>query len=116
MLLWELATLAQQPYAEVDPFEMAEYLRDGYRLVQPINCPDELYVESCLKNETPSKIVILQIFCDGLLLVVNARGKTDIPAAAALFAGILHGARQIRLRKITQSASTARLVIQSHQM
>jgi type IV secretory pathway TrbD component len=42
VLLWELATLAQQPYAEVDPFEMAEYLRDGYRLVQPINCPDEL--------------------------------------------------------------------------
>lgn len=42
VLLWELATLAQQPYAEVDPFEMADYLRDGYRLAQPVNCPDEL--------------------------------------------------------------------------
>ncbi|XP_068085426.1 tyrosine-protein kinase RYK [Anabrus simplex] len=43
VLLWELTTLAQQPYAEVDPFEMAAYLRDGYRLAQPINCPDELF-------------------------------------------------------------------------
>jgi hypothetical protein len=42
VLLWELTTLAQQPYVEVDPFEMAAYLRDGYRLSQPINCPDEL--------------------------------------------------------------------------
>ncbi|EEB20371.1 receptor tyrosine kinase, putative [Pediculus humanus corporis] len=43
VLLWELTTLAQQPYLEVDPFEMAAYLRDGYRLTQPINCPDELF-------------------------------------------------------------------------
>ena len=41
--LWELMTLGQQPYAEVDPYEMAAYLRDGYRLYQPINCPDKLY-------------------------------------------------------------------------
>ncbi|KAH0952464.1 hypothetical protein HN011_012440 [Eciton burchellii] len=43
VFLWELTTLAQQPYVEVDPFEMATYLRDGYRLAQPINCPDELF-------------------------------------------------------------------------
>ncbi|XP_043261225.1 tyrosine-protein kinase Dnt [Colletes latitarsis] len=43
VLLWELMTLAQQPYVEVDAFEMASYLRDGYRLAQPINCPDELF-------------------------------------------------------------------------
>jgi len=42
--LWELMTLGQQPYFEVDPFEMAAYLMDGYRLFQPINCPDKLYV------------------------------------------------------------------------
>lgn len=42
VLLWELTTLAQQPYLEIDPFEMAAYLKDGYRLAQPINCPDEL--------------------------------------------------------------------------
>ncbi|XP_049857985.1 tyrosine-protein kinase Dnt-like [Schistocerca gregaria] len=43
VLLWELTTLAQQPYAEIDPFEMAAYLSDGFRLVQPVNCPDELF-------------------------------------------------------------------------
>jgi len=41
--MWELTTLAQQPYIEVDPFEMGNYLRDGYRLAQPVNCPDELF-------------------------------------------------------------------------
>lgn len=43
VLLWELTTLAQQPYVEIDPFEIAAYLRDGYRLAQPVNCPDELF-------------------------------------------------------------------------
>nr|CAH7739174.1 unnamed protein product [Callosobruchus chinensis] len=43
VLVWELTTLAQQPYIEIDPFEMAAYLKDGYRLAQPINCPDELF-------------------------------------------------------------------------
>ena len=40
--LWELMTLGQQPYADVDPFEMATYLREGFRISQPLNCPDEL--------------------------------------------------------------------------
>lgn len=39
-----------------------------------------------------------QIFSDGLLLVVIARGETDIPAAVALLAGLLHSPRQIRLK------------------
>ncbi|XP_024080750.1 tyrosine-protein kinase Dnt isoform X2 [Cimex lectularius] len=43
VVLWELTTLAQQPYVEIDPFEITAYLRDGYRLAQPINCPDELF-------------------------------------------------------------------------
>ncbi|KAF0288700.1 Tyrosine-protein kinase RYK [Amphibalanus amphitrite] len=43
VLFWELMTLGQQPYVEVDPFEMAAYLREGYRLAQPVNCPDELF-------------------------------------------------------------------------
>lgn len=40
--LWEMFTMAHQPYAEVDPFEMAAYLLDGFRMAQPINCPNEL--------------------------------------------------------------------------
>lgn len=42
VLLWELSTLALMPFEEVDSFELAAYLRDGYRLAQPVNCPDEL--------------------------------------------------------------------------
>ncbi|CAG0898927.1 unnamed protein product [Darwinula stevensoni] len=42
VLLWELTTLAQEPYAEVDPFEMSVCLRHGVRLAQPHNCPDQL--------------------------------------------------------------------------
>ncbi|XP_048460405.1 tyrosine-protein kinase RYK isoform X6 [Rhincodon typus] len=41
--LWELMTLGQTPYVDIDPFEMAVYLKDGYRIAQPINCPDELF-------------------------------------------------------------------------
>ncbi|XP_077988168.1 tyrosine-protein kinase RYK-like [Glandiceps talaboti] len=41
--LWELMTLGQTPYADVDPFEMASYLKNGYRMAQPPNCPDELF-------------------------------------------------------------------------
>ncbi|XKL60975.1 hypothetical protein PGB90_008032 [Kerria lacca] len=43
VLLWELMSLAQQPYEEIDPYEMDLYLKDGYRLAQPINCPDDLF-------------------------------------------------------------------------
>jgi hypothetical protein len=43
---------------------------------------------------------VLQVFSDGLLLVVIARGETDIPAAVALFAGLLHSPRQICLNKL----------------
>ena len=39
-----MMTLGQQPYADIDPFEMAAYLQEGYRIAQPHNCPDELWV------------------------------------------------------------------------
>ncbi|XP_023221846.1 tyrosine-protein kinase RYK-like isoform X2 [Centruroides sculpturatus] len=54
--LWELMTLGQQPYIEVDPFEMGVYLRDNYRLSQPINCPDELFtVMACCWASSPDE-------------------------------------------------------------
>jgi len=59
VLMWELLTLCQQPYADIDPFEMSAYLQDGFRLAQPINCPDELFtVMACCwalaPNERPT--------------------------------------------------------------
>jgi len=50
--LWELMTLGQTPYVDIDPFEMSAYLKDGYRIAQPINCPDELYVANLKQNQT----------------------------------------------------------------
>jgi len=41
--MWEILTRAQQPFPDVDPFEMEGYLVDGFRLHQPVNCPDQLY-------------------------------------------------------------------------
>ncbi|KAG5893537.1 hypothetical protein JTB14_013622 [Gonioctena quinquepunctata] len=43
VVLWELTTMAQQPFSDVDPFEMSTYLRNGFRLGQPLGCPDELF-------------------------------------------------------------------------
>ncbi|XP_074657404.1 tyrosine-protein kinase RYK-like [Tubulanus polymorphus] len=43
VVLWELMTLGLQPYMDIDPFEIASYLREGYRQPQPSNCPDELF-------------------------------------------------------------------------
>ena len=42
--LWELVTLGQTPYLDLDPFEMAAFLKSGYRMPQPPSCPDELWV------------------------------------------------------------------------
>lgn len=48
VMLRELVTLGQTPYVDIDPFEMAAYLEDGYWIAQPINCPDELFaVTAC---------------------------------------------------------------------
>lgn len=44
VLMWELCTLALPPYQEVAEDDMEQFLRNGYRLAQPINCPDELLV------------------------------------------------------------------------
>lgn len=56
VLLWELVTYAQQPYADLDPSEMAAYLAAGYRCQQPSNCPDELYaIMACCWTKTPAE-------------------------------------------------------------
>lgn len=41
--MWELCTLARQPYQEVVNDDMEQFLSEGYRLAQPVNCPDELF-------------------------------------------------------------------------
>ncbi|XP_064614923.1 tyrosine-protein kinase RYK-like isoform X2 [Liolophura sinensis] len=54
--LWELMTIGQQPYSEIDPFEITSYLQQGYRAAQPINCPDELFaVMACCWAMSPDE-------------------------------------------------------------
>lgn len=36
-------TLGQQPYGNIDAFEMLNFLKQGHRISQPVNCPDELF-------------------------------------------------------------------------
>ncbi|XP_011307807.1 tyrosine-protein kinase Drl [Fopius arisanus] len=74
VFLWELATMGQQPYVEVDPFEMMACLRDGYRLVQPRPCPDELFTVMAVcwldiardRPTMPQLLAYLQEFHDAL--------------------------------------------------
>ena len=62
--MWELMTKAQQPFSEVDPFEMEEYLNGGYRLHQPTNCPDQLYsvLVSCWGSLPEERASIQQLY------------------------------------------------------
>ena len=66
--MWEIMTLALQPYADVDACEMDTYLRDGYRVSHPPHCPDELLVHLLLKMFTStvkiSFIVVLYVLRD----------------------------------------------------
>ncbi|KAK2154322.1 hypothetical protein LSH36_271g06030 [Paralvinella palmiformis] len=65
VLLWELMMMGLQPYSDIDPFEMLTYLKEGYRIAQPPNCPDQLFaVMACCWAVAPDerpKITQLQL-------------------------------------------------------
>lgn len=42
ILLWELLTRGANPYPDVDPYDITQYLLKGRRLLQPQYCPDTL--------------------------------------------------------------------------
>ncbi|XP_050520450.1 tyrosine-protein kinase Dnt-like [Daktulosphaira vitifoliae] len=69
VLLWELVCLGTQPYGDIDPYDLSHYLQEGYRLSQPINCPDDLFgMMTCcwLPNpeERPSSAQVLTYLQD----------------------------------------------------
>ncbi|OQR76714.1 tyrosine-protein kinase RYK-like [Tropilaelaps mercedesae] len=45
--LWELLTLGEQPFTDVDPADMDVHLRSGHRLPRPSNASDEMYSLMC---------------------------------------------------------------------
>lgn len=40
VLLWELFTRGGEPYPDVPPYELKDYLAEGYRLDKPPHAPD----------------------------------------------------------------------------
>lgn len=46
ILLWEMWTLGDIPYAHLEPIEMADHLKSGARLSKPgEHCPDAMYFD-----------------------------------------------------------------------
>lgn len=43
ILMWEITSLGQQPYAVLDNRKVIEYVCAGNKLSKPRNCPDKLY-------------------------------------------------------------------------
>jgi len=76
VLLWELCSLAQTPYASVDPFEMLTYLKSGLRLPQPENCPDDFFtVMACcwaLSPDDRPHFQQIMVCLDAFLQKLNA--------------------------------------------
>ena len=62
--MWEVLTRAQQPFPDVDPFEMETYLMEGFRLHQPVNCPDQLYsvIVSCWAHSPHHRASVSTLF------------------------------------------------------
>ena len=63
--MWELMTRAQQPFSDIDPFEMESYLMEGYRLHQPLNCPDQLYsiLVLCWAARPQDRATVHDLYC-----------------------------------------------------
>lgn len=47
VLLWELFTLGGNPYPGLPANEVYQYLMEGQRMDNPLNCPDEMYEIMC---------------------------------------------------------------------
>ena len=43
IFLWELLSLAREPYSDIEPYRIVDYLQNGYRAIKPLGCPSELY-------------------------------------------------------------------------
>lgn len=51
--MWELITRGAEPYTDIENWEVANYVKTGKRLPQPLYCPDSVYVttpQQCWHN------------------------------------------------------------------
>jgi len=42
VLMWELVTRGAVPYADIENWEVANFVQSGKRLQQPLYCPDSV--------------------------------------------------------------------------
>lgn len=66
VLMWELFTQGAKPYALVRNYDMGNYLKDGNRLGQPENCPDEMYglMRKCWRTDPVERPTFYNIQVD----------------------------------------------------
>ena len=73
MVLWEMATLAEQPYQGFTNDEVMKYVKEGNKMKRPEDCPDLLYslMSDCWTSQPDDRPTFLQVLCvvplDGIL-------------------------------------------------
>jgi len=72
VVLWEMATLAEQPYQGFTNDEVMKYVKDGHKMRRPEDCPDILYnlMSECWNNAPDDRPTFLEI-CQKLLDQAN---------------------------------------------
>ena len=58
VLLWEIWSYADLPYKGWSNKQVSEEVNNGYRLLKPLNCPDEIYkiMIECWNKNTKRRI------------------------------------------------------------
>ena len=63
MVLWEMVTLAEQPYQGLSNEEVLHFVIDGHVMEEPVGCPDKMYV--------PSSVILVTLCCNSTLTSVT---------------------------------------------
>ncbi|EFX63421.1 putative insulin receptor [Daphnia pulex] len=73
VVLWEMATLASQPYQGLPNEEVVKYVMDGRVMERPEGCPNRLYIlmESCWQHHPKKRPTFIELV-ENLLPDVNA--------------------------------------------
>lgn len=61
VVLWEIATLAEQPYQGLSNEQVLRFVMEGGLLDKPDNCPDMLYVFPLPHRVTPELVPLLLV-------------------------------------------------------
>ncbi len=63
VVLWEMATLASQPYQGLPNEEVVKYVMDGRVMERPEGCPNRLYIlmESCWQHHPKKRPTFIEL-------------------------------------------------------